>query len=166
MAGEGKPGPAPGQRFGGRRAGTPNKLSRDVKEMILTALEGAGGAAYLQRQATENPGAFLTLVGKVLPLQLTGSGDGPVQVHVVKYSGVAAVSYDATTRQAIAPVVIEADEPVVLSLRADYDTPERIDAAGTPSSSRDSDLHQEPQRQPLAATSGKPELSQLFSGSR
>jgi hypothetical protein len=44
--------------------------------MILKALDGAGGVDYLQRQAEENPTAFLTLVGKVLPLQLSG-GDKP-----------------------------------------------------------------------------------------
>ena len=59
--GAGKAGP-------GRPAGIPNKLAGDVKAMILAALEGAGGQAYLQRQAEENPTAFMTLVGKVLPM--------------------------------------------------------------------------------------------------
>lgn len=35
--------------------------------MILGALDDAGGQAYLARQADENPGAFLALVGKILP---------------------------------------------------------------------------------------------------
>lgn len=63
----------------GRRKGVPNKLSGDLRNMILGALAGAGGEAYLQRQAEQNPAAFLTLVGKVLPLQLTGDPDHPVQ---------------------------------------------------------------------------------------
>jgi hypothetical protein len=70
MAGEGKPGPAPGQRFGGRKAGTPNKMTADIKAMILGALQAKGGQKYLERCADENPTAFLALVGKVLPLQL------------------------------------------------------------------------------------------------
>lgn len=69
-----------GNRGKGRPKGSPNKLSADVKEMILTALSGAGGAAYLQRQADENPAAFMSLVGKVLPLQVTGEGGGAIQV--------------------------------------------------------------------------------------
>ena len=32
--------------------------------MILGALDGVGGQAYLKRQAEENPGPFLTLMGR------------------------------------------------------------------------------------------------------
>ena len=60
-------GSKPGERRGGRQVGTPNKMPSALKEMILEALDGAGGVDYLQKQATDNPGAFLTLVGKVLP---------------------------------------------------------------------------------------------------
>jgi hypothetical protein len=35
--------------------------------MVLAALDGAGGRAYLQKQAVDNPGPFLALVGKCLP---------------------------------------------------------------------------------------------------
>lgn len=65
---------AKGKKTGGRQRGTPNKTTGALKDMILSALSGAGGVTYLQRQATENPSAFLTLVGKVLPLQLNGDG--------------------------------------------------------------------------------------------
>lgn len=59
----------------GRKKGVPNKITGDVKAMILAALEGAGGADYLLAQSQDNPTAFLTLVGKVLPLQVSGPGD-------------------------------------------------------------------------------------------
>lgn len=55
-------------KTGGRQKGTPNKISADVKAMVLEALSNAGGADYLLKQAKENPNAFLTLVGKVLPM--------------------------------------------------------------------------------------------------
>jgi hypothetical protein len=57
----------------GREKGVPNKLTRDVKEMILQALDKAGGVDYLVTQASANPAAFLTLVGKVLPMQVAGT---------------------------------------------------------------------------------------------
>lgn len=69
-------GSRPGERRGGRQKGTPNKVTGALKDMILSALDGAGGISYLQKQATDNPAAFLTLVGKVLPLQIGPSGNG------------------------------------------------------------------------------------------
>ncbi len=62
----------------GRKKGVPNKVTGALKDMVLKALEGAGGVTYLQKQATDNPTAFLTLVGKVLPLQVTGKDDQPL----------------------------------------------------------------------------------------
>ena len=61
-------------RWGGRVKGTPNKADRDVKEMVLTALSMVGGAQYLAECARKQPAAFLTLVGKVMPLQIAGTG--------------------------------------------------------------------------------------------
>lgn len=78
------------QKGRGRPKGAPNKLTKQVKEMILGALDDAGGQKYLARQALENPTAFMTLVGKVLPLQLTGDEEGgPVQtVNRIELIGV------------------------------------------------------------------------------
>lgn len=57
----------------GRPKGTPNKLTAEVKDMIAQALANAGGVKYLEQQAKDNPKAFLSLVGRVIPLQLTAS---------------------------------------------------------------------------------------------
>lgn len=62
----------------GRPKGVPNKFTGTIKEMVIKALEGAGGAEYLQRQANENPAAFLTLVGKIVPMQIQGDADKPL----------------------------------------------------------------------------------------
>ena len=67
----------------------PNKVTADIKAMVLGALDRAGGEEYMLEQARNNPNAFLTLVGKVLPTQITGPNDGPVQVEA-KYSGLPA----------------------------------------------------------------------------
>ena len=74
--GKGKPGP-------GRPKNTPNKINAALKDMILTALGNAGGIEYLVKQADENPTAFMTLVGKVLPLDVNNNHSGQVVAQVV-----------------------------------------------------------------------------------
>lgn len=53
----------------------PNKENKALREMILQALadQKGGGVAYLKEQAQENPTAFLSLLGKVLPTTLAGN---------------------------------------------------------------------------------------------
>ena len=60
----------------GRPPGTPNKTTKALKDMILGALEQAGGEEYLLECARDPKlaGPFLTLVGKVLPTTLQGAG--------------------------------------------------------------------------------------------
>lgn len=60
------------EKSGGRQAGTPNKLTATVKMMVLEALSKAGGVKYLKQQAKENPTAFMTLLGKIMPTQVVG----------------------------------------------------------------------------------------------
>jgi len=70
-------------KVGGRQKGTPNKLTADVKAMVLKALDRAGGVDYLWEQSQANPNAFLTLVGKILPTQISGDPDSPIISKVV-----------------------------------------------------------------------------------
>lgn len=65
---------------GGSRNGIPNKINADIKAMILEALDKAGGADYLVAQSESNPTAFMTLVGKVLPMTVSGDPDSPLKV--------------------------------------------------------------------------------------
>jgi hypothetical protein len=64
----------------GRPKGAKNKNTAAVKDMILTALSNVGGIQYLERQAEENPTAFMTLVGKVMPTQVTGDEENPLRM--------------------------------------------------------------------------------------
>jgi len=83
--GDGTPGP-------GRPKGVANKNTKALKEMILGALDNKGGVAYLEQQAEENPTAFMTLIGKVLPMTVAGTGkDGE---HL---TSVTVKIYDGTT---------------------------------------------------------------------
>jgi len=66
----------------GRRPGSRNRNTRALKDTILTALNEAGGVKYLTEQALANPAAFLTLVGKVLPLTIAGDRDKPLEVKL------------------------------------------------------------------------------------
>lgn len=76
---------------GGSRKGKPNKATAQLKDMILGALDQAGGVEYLTKRANDpkTASAFLTLIGKVLPMQVVGSGEngehlGKVVVEFVR----------------------------------------------------------------------------------
>ena len=71
---------AKGVKTGGRSAGTPNKMTSELKGMILNALDEAGGVEYLQSIAISHPPAFLALVGKVLPMTIGGDSENPHKV--------------------------------------------------------------------------------------
>ena len=81
--GDGTPGP-------GRPKGLPNKTTALLKDAILMAAETAGGGEpdglvnYLVAQAKQNPGPFMTLLGKVLPMQVSGEESGNIIVEIVK----------------------------------------------------------------------------------
>ena len=87
MAAEPKQGVNRGNAGKGRPKGSPNKITADLKRAILEAAEAAGGeggtAGYLARQADENPAAFMTLLGKVLPTTLNGPGENGEHLHKV-----------------------------------------------------------------------------------
>jgi hypothetical protein len=67
----------------GRQKGVPNKTTGLLKDMIMAALNDAGGHEYLVEQAHANPKAFLALVGRVLPMQVHGSGEDGEIIHKV-----------------------------------------------------------------------------------
>lgn len=73
----------------GRPKGSVNKTTALLKDAILKAADLAGGeqglTGYLQVQAVENPGPFMSLLGKVLPMQVAGEGGGPVKM-VIEWS--------------------------------------------------------------------------------
>jgi len=65
-----------GEKMGGRPKGSPNKISTELRELVLEAMTLAGdpnkggtdGALkYLITRAKKNPVAFLALINKLLP---------------------------------------------------------------------------------------------------
>lgn len=72
---------------GGSRKGKPNKLTADLKAIILAAAENAhpeGTLGYLTQQAQTNPNAFMTILGKVLPLTVAGDPENPLAVRSIE----------------------------------------------------------------------------------
>lgn len=67
------------QKKGGKKKGTPNKKTALLKDMILTALNDAGGIDYLRKQADSEPVAFLGLIGKILPKEIDANVKGVIK---------------------------------------------------------------------------------------
>lgn len=82
------------EKTGGRTKGTPNKTSGLLREAILQAAELVGEdgkgkgktVGYLKRLAVDEPKAFAGLLGRVLPLQVTGEDGGPVVVEIKRFA--------------------------------------------------------------------------------
>jgi hypothetical protein len=64
----------------GRKKGSPNKFTGTLRDAILASFDRVGGIDYLEIQARENPTAYLMLIAKVLPMQITGPNNGPIMV--------------------------------------------------------------------------------------
>lgn len=68
----------------GKPKGAVNKTTKELKEMILAALEQSGGVDYLFERANDpkTQGAFLSLIGKVLPMTVAGDADNPLRAAI------------------------------------------------------------------------------------
>lgn len=75
-----------GKREGaGRPKGALDKNNKQLREMILAALAQKGGISYLADKAESHPQAFMSLLGRVLPLAVEGGDpEKPVTVTWLK----------------------------------------------------------------------------------
>src|SRR5262249_54061605 len=76
-----------GRRNGsGRKKGTPNKLTTDVKAAIMEAFCEARGAGYLRKIAKSHPQVFCALLGKILPpqTQISGEPSNPLPIKRIE----------------------------------------------------------------------------------
>jgi hypothetical protein len=72
-------GSRPGERRGGRKKGTPNKATASVKAALLDAFDGTGGVKSLTDWGKENRTEFYKLLVRVIPVEVTGEGGGPIE---------------------------------------------------------------------------------------
>lgn len=86
--------PKPPSAGKGRVKGTPNKTTALLKDAIIKAAEATGEdlngkeglVGYCKFLAAKEPKAFAGLLGKVLPMQITGEGEGPIQVIIRRHA--------------------------------------------------------------------------------
>lgn len=55
------------KKVGGRRAGTPNRFSPDLRQMTLEALHRLGGLDYLVWLGRKHPRLFVRLLIRLMP---------------------------------------------------------------------------------------------------
>ena len=71
-----------GKKGPGRPKGSVNKLGAAVKDVIAQAAEQLGGVGRLVEWAQEDPlnerAFWATIYPKLIPVQLTGDGGGPI----------------------------------------------------------------------------------------
>ena len=113
-------------KTGGRKPGQPNHLTQLLKDTILEAATRAGKGdivAYLERQAEENPVAFLSLLGRVLPLQLQTdrdqAGKGDIVAYLERQAEENPVALSLLGRVLPLQLQTDRDRPLVIS-RVEY----------------------------------------------
>lgn len=85
----------PPPRSAGRPKGVPNRTTTALKDAILLAAEEVGEdgngqdglKGYLKGLAKDEPKAFSALLGKVLPMQVTGADGGALEhLHEIRFT--------------------------------------------------------------------------------
>ena len=99
-------------KTGGRKKGSANKHTGEIREMIRQALEEAGGVKYLARVAQETPTAFLALIGRLVPSEIRASLDaGLITVEMRSFTGMA---WETEAERLAAKTRVEAIEAVAI----------------------------------------------------
>lgn len=84
-----KQGPNTGNAGKGRPKGALNKTTQAAKDAIAQAAADLGGVKRLVKWAKEDPGNervfWGTIYPKLLPLQVSGDGGGPLVVEIIRF---------------------------------------------------------------------------------
>ena len=72
----------------GRPKGSQNRVTVNIKEAALAALEAKGGAKWFQKLADEQPSAFAQLLSRILPHCMADhTGEGPPRLTITWQTG-------------------------------------------------------------------------------
>jgi hypothetical protein len=61
-------------KTGGRKKGTPNKITKAFREAVLSVFGSMGGEKHLLTWARQNPTEFYKIAARLIPTELTGAG--------------------------------------------------------------------------------------------
>lgn len=75
---------AKGEKTGGRKAGTPNKLSGIAKENVIAVFNRLDGTAGMAEWASENKTEFYKIYARLLPTDSTVEHSGAVKFEWMK----------------------------------------------------------------------------------
>jgi len=65
----------------GRPKGVLNKNNQQIRDIIVQTLDNLGGTEYLMEVARSHPAAFMSLIGKTMPLQVVGDKENPLKLE-------------------------------------------------------------------------------------
>jgi len=66
---------APKPEGSGRQKGTPNKITKSMRDAVYQAFENKGGVAYLEKLAEDDPKTFAMLCARLIPAELKAEVD-------------------------------------------------------------------------------------------
>lgn len=84
----------------GRKKGSINKVTADMREMMYEAFERAGGVEYLVRQAKDNPRAFMTMATRLIPQAVEGKLESALPLLVLDQNYVLGQTQERTVNGA------------------------------------------------------------------
>lgn len=65
----------------GRKAGTPNRITRKVREALIAAFDELGGEEYLVQLGRDDPATFARLLSRLIPNVIAARMDRDEVVH-------------------------------------------------------------------------------------
>lgn len=72
------------KKTGGRKKGTPNKITLSIKQAVIDTFGKLGAVAHMTNWAKLQPSEFYRLAARLIPTEVTGAAGGPVQLSVVE----------------------------------------------------------------------------------
>lgn len=89
-------------------------INRSLQQMIIGALQEVGGQRWLVQQANKYPVAFMSLIGKYIPIEAKGGDGEPLRIIVETIPGAVVIREEApgvinTPLKLVSRNVIEAE---------------------------------------------------------